>query len=150
MLPGFSFRETMRGSYWLLAEPTDERGIDVALRARVDDLPRFVRDKTCRLEGTVDAERFASGASLLGTLVFKWIDERRMPYRFWFLGDDGRRYELSGQKEWSGLAPLRSITMLPASLYDESGEELARATLRVDLRADWAAWLKSIRIYFPR
>ena len=27
------------------------------------------------------------------------IDERRIPYRFAFRGNDGRRYELSGQKE---------------------------------------------------
>ncbi len=28
-----------------------------------------------------------------------------------------------------------------------SGEEFARATLRFDLRADWARWVKSFRIH---
>ena len=69
-----------------------------------------------------------------------------MPYRFAFRGDDGRRYELSGQKEWTGLAPVASMTLLPATLLDERGEELARATLRFDLRADAFDWVKSFRL----
>jgi hypothetical protein len=35
---------------------------------------------------------------------------------------------------------------LPATLLDERGQELARATLRFDLRADWAEWVKSFRL----
>jgi hypothetical protein len=38
------------------------------------------------------------------------------------------------------------MTILPASLYDDSGEELARATLRFDLWADWANWVRSFRL----
>jgi hypothetical protein len=38
------------------------------------------------------------------------------------------------------------MTLLPATLLDERGEELARATLRFDLRADWVDWMKSFRL----
>ena len=38
------------------------------------------------------------------------------------------------------------MTLLPATLFDERGEELGRATLRFDLRADWAEWMKSFRL----
>jgi len=147
VFPGFSFRETMSGSYWRLETPTDERAIAFTIDARAGDLRRFARDKTWRITGTVDAEGLATKQALEGTLAFRLLDERRLPYRFQFVGDDGKDYELSGQKEWSGLAPIESMTLLPASLYDADGAELARATLRFDLRSDLASWMKSFRIH---
>jgi hypothetical protein len=145
--PGFSFRETMSGSYWRLETPTDERAIAFTIDARASDIRRFARDKTWRITGTIDAEGLATKRDLEGTLVFKLLDERRLPYRFSFVGDDGLGYELSGQKEWSGLAPVESMTLLPASLYDADGRELGRATLRFDLRADLRRWVRSFRIH---
>jgi hypothetical protein len=151
MFPGLSFRETLSGSYWLLEAPTDERAMALSMEVYTPDLRRLAASKTWRLRGTLDAERLASRREIHGTLVFRLFDERRLPYRLAFTGDDGRRYELSGQKEWSGLAPVESITLLPASLYDAAGAELGRATLRFDLRADWAQWMKSFRIsLFPQ
>jgi hypothetical protein len=147
MLPGFSFRETMSGSYFMLDAPTDERAIAFTIEARASDVARFARDKTWGVRGTIDAEKLASGADVEGTLTFKLIDERRLPYRLAFRGDDGKRYELSGQKEWMGLQPIGSMTLLPASVYDDRGEEIARATLRFDLRSDWGRWLRSFRIH---
>jgi len=147
MGPGFSFRETMSGSYWRLDAPTDERAITFHIEARAEDIRRFARDKVWRITGTIDAEGLATGRDIDGTLAFLLPDQRRLPYRFTFVGDDGRGYELSGQKEWSGLAPIESMTLLPASLYDTRGAEFARATLRFDLRADWARWMKSFRVH---
>jgi hypothetical protein len=147
MLPGFSFRETMSGSYFMLDAPTDERAIAFTIEARASDVARFARDKTWGVRGTIDAEKLASGADVEGTLTFKLIDERRLPYRLAFRGDDGKRYELSGQKEWMGLQPIASMTLLPASVYDDHGEEIARATLRFDLRSDWGRWLRSFRLH---
>lgn len=136
----------MSGTYWLLDAPTDERAIAFAIEASTDDVRAFARDKTWRITGTIDAERLASAKPLEGTIAFKLLDERRVAYGFAFQGDDGRRYELSGQEEWSGISPVGSLTLLPASLYDERGEEIARATLRFDLRSDWAKWIKSFRL----
>jgi hypothetical protein len=147
VFPGFSFRETMSGSYWRLETPTDERALSFTIDARAKSIRRFARDKTWTITGTVDAEGLATRRPLEGTLAFRLLDERRLPYRFSFTGDDGKRYELSGQKEWSGLAPVESMTLLPASLYDADGGELARATLRFDLRSDLASWMKSFRIH---
>jgi hypothetical protein len=39
------------------------------------------------------------------------------------------------------------MTLLGASLYDEGGEEIARATLRFDLWSDAVRWLKSFRFH---
>jgi hypothetical protein len=143
---GFSFTQTMSGSYWLLDAPAEEGAIAFTMEVVAPDLRAFARDKTWRITGTIDAERLAKGRPLDGTLAFRLLDERRMAYRFTFPGDDGRRYEVSGQEEWSGLAPVASLTLLPVSLYDERGDEIGRAILRFDLRSDWARWLRSFRL----
>jgi hypothetical protein len=145
-MPSLSFRERMSGSYWLLDTPTDERAITLSFEAHAADVSEFLRTRTWSLAGTIDAERLARRREVEGTLRFSLIEERRLPYRFAFRGDDGCRYELRGQKEWTGLAPVSSMTLLPATLLDERGQELARATLRFDLRADWAEWVKSFRL----
>ena len=147
LAPGFSFRETMSGSYWRLSAPTDERALSFTIEARAANVRRFARDRTWRITGTVDAEGLATHRPLEGTLQFKLLDERRLPYRFTFVGDDGAGYELSGQKEWSALSPVDSMTLLPATLYDAGGKELARATLRFDWRSDIGRWMKSFRVH---
>lgn len=139
-----SFREWLSGSYWRLAVPTDEHPIRMDLEASTDDLAVAFRDRIWRLSGIVDAEDLATGREVEGTLAFLLVGERRIRYRLAFNGDDGRRYELSGQKEWSKLKPFESVTLLAAGLYDDAGEEVARVTLRFDLRADWVRWMKSV------
>jgi hypothetical protein len=145
---GFSFRQTLSGSYWRLAAPTEEGAITFTIAAVANDVRAFARHKTWRITGTIDAERLASAQDLVGTLAFRPLDGRRVAYHFTFRGDDGRRYELSGQEEWSRISPIASLTLLPASVYDEHGEEIARATLRFDLRSDWAKWIKSFRVWW--
>src|SRR5438094_6566635 len=115
---GFSFRQSMSGSYWLLESPVTERAIGFTMEAVTMDLPGFVRHKTWRITGTIDAEGIASQRPLEGTVAFRLLDERRISYRFAFHGEDGSRYELAGQEEWNGFSPIESLTVLPASLYD--------------------------------
>jgi len=136
----------MRGTLWRLDAPTDERAVDVTLEARTGDLRDIPGDRTFRLRGTVHVEGLATRAEAEGTLVFK-LTERRLPYRMRFRGDDGRAFELSGQKEWLPVAPLESVTTLPATLYDEAGQEIGRATLRFDLRQEWWPFLRSFRLH---
>jgi hypothetical protein len=145
-LPGFSFREELSGTYWRLEEPTDERAIRVKLEARVLDAGVFLQSRTAELSGRIDADGLVSARELQGSLTFNLLEEQRSTYQFAFETDGGLRYELCGQKEWNALAPLEAITLLPASLYDERGQEMARATLRFDVRADWARWLASLRL----
>lgn len=145
-MPGFLFRETMSGSYHLLAHPTEERAIEFTIAVRASDIRRFAKDKTWAIDGEVELEGFASKRPLEGTLGFKLLDERRLPYRFTFVGDDGKRYELRGQKDFSPLAPVDSMTVLPASIYDAAGDEVGRATLRFDVRNDFGRWLRSFRV----
>jgi hypothetical protein len=140
-----SYRESMSGNYWLLDAPTEERALSVRYEGRASDVADFVRTRTWSIAGTIDAEGLAHARPVEGTVRVALLKELRVPYRFFFRGDDGRRYELSGQKEWTGLAPVSSMTLLPATLSDERGEELGRATLRFDFRSDVGAWLRSFR-----
>jgi hypothetical protein len=136
----------MSGSYWLLDAPSEERALAMTFEAHASDVADFVRTRTWALAGTIDADGLARRRELEGSIRYALIEERRVPYRLAFRGDDGRRYELVGQKEWMGLAPVASMTVLPATLVDERGEEVARATLRFDLFADLADWVKSFRL----
>jgi hypothetical protein len=139
-------REWLSGSYWRLDAPTREQALTVDLEIHSPKLGALVTEGTWRLTGAIDAEGLATRRQLHGSLTFRLVDERRVPYRFSFAGDDERRYELSGQKEWIGFSPLESLTTLAASIYDDGGEETARTTLRFDWRADWARWIRSIRL----
>jgi hypothetical protein len=145
-MPSLSFRERMSGSYWRLDAPAEEHALALSFEAHTTELGEFLRTRTWALAGTIDAEGLARRREIAGTIRYALIEERRVPYRFSFRGDDGRRYELVGQKEWIGLAPVASMTLLPATLVDDRGQELARATLRFDLLADWAEWVKSFRL----
>jgi hypothetical protein len=145
MILGLSFCQTLRGSYWLLDSPTDERAIALTIEASTGDVRAFARDRTWHVKGTIDAERLASGQTIEGALTFRLLDERRVHYRIAFRADDGRCYELSGQGEWSGFSPIASLTVLPASLYDDRGEETGRGSLRF-VRSEWARSIKSLRL----
>ena len=99
----------MSGSYWLLDAPTDERAITLSFEAHAADVGEFLRTGHGAIAGTIDAEGLrASSRDRGNAALYPDPDERRLPYRFAFRGDDGCRYELSGQKEWTGLAPVSS------------------------------------------
>jgi hypothetical protein len=148
-LLGFTFRETMRGSYHLLAEPLVERAIEFTIDAKVDGMRRFLRDRTARIAGTVSVEGFAAPTPLTGTLGLKLLDERRLPYDFRFRADDGHDYRFHGQKDVTMIGLHDTMTTLPASFYDAGGAEIGRAVLRFDLRSDWRAFLRSWRLEVP-
>src|SRR5437899_2408599 len=117
MTVGFQFRETMTGTYHMLATPLDERAISFTIGAKVDGLRQFLKDKLASIEGEVDAEGLADKRPLHGTLGLKLLDERRLPYEFTFKGNDDQDYRFRGQKDVSVIALTDSMTVLPASLY---------------------------------
>ena len=145
---GFSFRETMRGAYYWTDAPVDEHPLEFTLHVSTSSIRRFFRDRTWNLQGTVTADALATQSPLTGTLLFRLPDEHRLAYRFSFVADDGRKLEFRGQKDWTPLAPIASMTVLPASLYSEQGLELARATVHFALRNDLVGFLGSFRLAY--
>ena len=143
---GFSFEETMSGSYHLLAAQLDERAIAFKVGARVAGIRQFLKDRLARIEGEVNVEGFAERAPLRGTLALKLFDERRLTYDFTFRANDGKTYRFHGQKDVTMIALADTMTTLPASIYDAAGSEVARAVLRFDVRGDLATFLRSWRM----
>jgi hypothetical protein len=143
---GFSFEETMSGSYHLLSSQLDERAISFTIRARVAGIRQFLKDRLARVEGEVHLEGFADHRPLEGTLALKLPGERRLTYDFNFRANDGESCRFHGQKDVTMIGLHDTLTTLPASIYDQAGREIARAVLRFDLRQSLATFLRSWRL----
>ena len=142
---GFSFRETMRGRFFLLDAPLVEKKLSFSGVAQAKHLRRFALDRTCEIVGHITAEGIATEQPLIGTLKLLLITERRLPYRFSFSGDDGKPYTFVGQKEFSPLAPIQTMSDLPAYLYDGANVEIARVKVHFDMRNDLGRFVRSFR-----
>jgi len=143
---GFSFEETMSGTYHLLDSPLVERAIAFSIGARVKGLRKFLRDRNARIEGDVEIEGFAEKRPIEGTLGLKLLDERRLVYDFTFRADDGHDYRFHGQKDVTAVGLYDTMTTLPASLYDRTGREIGRAVLRFDVHRHMRSFLRSWRL----
>lgn len=153
---GFELQESFSGSYYRLDEPLHDHGVRIDLRLGINGLRRFLRDRKVEVTGRVFAEklaeRTAGGVPLFGGLTLKLFDEKRIPYDLSFEGDDRRTYRLRGQRDFFMHDAVDSLTILPASLYDDAGLEIARAVLRFDPKTELPALLRSFRprVHLPR
>lgn len=145
---GFSFRETMRGNYYLLADPTDERAMSFTVAVHAQGLASFAQSPVARIEGNVTLDGFAADVPLDGTLAFRVHDQRRLIYDFAFKNDEQRPHRFRGQKDITPFALLESFTTLPGTIYEGSNREIGRATLRFDLRSDFRKLLRSFRLSY--
>ncbi len=142
---GFELRESFSGSYYLLDRPLEDHAIELALALGVDGLRRFARDRRIQATGTIVAEGLAAtGRPIEGSVSMKLFDERRVPYDLGFQGDDDRWYRLRGQQDFF-VHDARSLTVLPASIYDDAGAEIGRAVMRFDPRTELPALVRSFR-----
>jgi hypothetical protein len=146
---GFEMKESFSGSYYRLDEPLRDHAMRISLRLGVDGMRRFLRERKVDAVGTIFAEQLAErrpeGAALHGTLTMKLFDEKRIPYDLAFEGDDGRTWRLRGQRDFFVHDAVDSLTILPASLYDDAGLEVGRALLRFDPKTELPALVRSFR-----
>jgi hypothetical protein len=96
------------------------------------------------INGTVDVEGLATGASLSGTIEVSPITERRVRYTFEFPGDDGHSYRFDGWKSISWLHALHTWTTLPGTVYDSGGSIVGTADARFPIR-ETGRFLASMR-----
>ncbi len=143
---GFKFKETMRGNYFMLATPTDERAMSFTIEVKALGLRSFARDPVARIEGRASLEGFADDVALEGTLAFRLHGQQRLIYDFTFNDNDGRPHRFRGQKDLTPLAPVASVTTLPGTIYEGTTREVGRATLRFDLRSDFRRLARSLRL----
>ena len=140
---GFTFRETMSGSYRLRSNHDGERPISIALRASSRSLRDFFRSAEVEIGGEVDAEAFADHARLEGTLRLDVFRTGKLRYRFRFVANDDRPYRFEGEKTLDRKNIVHSMTVLPGRILDENGDEVATVHLRFDLRGELVPFLRS-------
>src|SRR5690242_16701766 len=146
---GFELAESCAGSFYLLDRPFDDQLVRCTLQLRVDGMRRFLRERRIDVIGTIVAQGLAAtGRELRGSIVWKLLDEKRVPYDLGFRGDDGRTYHLRGQRDFFVHDAAGSLTTLHASLFDEHEAEVGRATLRFDPRTELPELLRSFRPRF--
>ena len=141
---GVTFRERMHGTFHVLGEPLVEHDIAVEIEAHLRD----VRHGRASVVGRIRAEALgASDAPVQGSVGFGSLHERRIPYDLHFTG--GEHLRLVGEKDLSWLAPVETLATLAFSIVrhgEEAWTEIARGTLRFDVRHDWRTLLRSVRL----
>ncbi|WP_234545185.1 hypothetical protein [Streptomyces shenzhenensis] len=141
---GTVFTETMLGTVRLDAGHPARR-IRLDLRAEADDVLRPHRTTAARLTGRVRIAGRADDPAATGALEISPLARRRIRYRLSFTAD-GRTLTLDGWKSVTPRRPVRSMTVLPFTLY-EDGAPVGRGTLRFPLATGLAPFLLSFR--FP-
>ncbi len=142
---GISFFERMSG---VLTEPCgSSHPIEFEIKAEASDMVRFFRFGDAAITGIVDAPPFARDAGLQGSMRVSILAERAIRYQFCFQNDDEERFVLQGAKSIRWFRPLRSFTVLEATLTRErDAVQLGTATIRFDLGGlvpflkSWRPW----------
>ena len=143
---GFEFQERVGGTFYFLSQPTVDLVIRMTFKVSLNGVLRFAKDKLLDMNGEIYAEGFADHRPVAGTIAFRVHDERRLPYDFSFVANDGKRYRVRGQKDFAAYRVMDSLTTLHASLLNEAEEEIGRATFKFDANAEWFSLLQSFRL----
>ncbi|MET8222565.1 hypothetical protein [Streptomyces sp. NPDC005301] len=142
---GTEFTETLLGTV-RLDDGCRERRVRLDLRARADTVTAPHRTTTARLTGRVRVVGLADDGQAEGELEVSPLARRRIRYRLSFTAG-GRRLDLDGWKSVSPRRPVRSMTVLPFTLY-EDGARVGEGVLRFPLTTGLLPFLLSFR--FPR
>ncbi len=143
------FRERTQGSMHLYAAPLDVVPVKATFDFSFSLVPEAFEKKTLSLSGSIDIEGIAKERPHEGSVLVHWGNEQRIRYELGFVGDDGEPYRLVGQKDFMIIAPVRSLTRLPFTLYrGEKFEEIGDGTVSLEPRTELGPTLKSIRLGF--
>ena len=142
---GFEFAETMSGEVEWDAEPGKRHPFKFEIRAHAPSTRAHFRDGVANVRGVISAPPRAESADAEGTIVIRPIGQRIIRYELSFLGDDGKRYEMVGQKDIRWRHALETFTTLPAEILDEDHRRVATCLTRFDYRNDLWSFLRSFR-----
>jgi hypothetical protein len=141
------FRERTQGSMHLHAAPLEVVPVRATFMLSFSLVPEAFEKKTLSLSGSIDIGGIAKDRPHEGSVLVHWGNEQRIRYELSFVGDDGMRYHVVGQKDFMMIAPIRSLTTLPFTLYrGDELEEIGDGTVSMDARAELGPTLKSIRL----
>ena len=142
---GFQFAETMAGTMELDATPGTQHPFSFEIRAHAASNREHLRDGRAEISGVVHAPPLAAAADAQGTIVIRPLGQKIIRYEMSFVGDDGKPYELVGQKDIRYRRLLDSWTKLPLEILDEEHRRVATCSTRFDYRNDWWSFLRSFR-----
>jgi hypothetical protein len=142
---GFVFDETMSGT-WVRDGETAPRPLSFSVQAHAPSLLAHLRDGKARLQGTIEAPGLAAHTTCEGEITIRPIGQRIIRYELGFLGDDGVRYRLFGEKTVRLRSLRQSMTVLPAEIREaDTGKRVGTADTRFDLDADLLHFVASWR-----
>jgi hypothetical protein len=142
---GFEFAETMAGTYELDAAPGTKHPLRFDIHVHAPSTREHMKTGRARITGVVKAPPMAESADAEGTIIIRPLGQRIIRYELSFLGDDGKRYELVGQKDIQLRRLLHTWTHLPMEILDEGHRRVATCLTRFDYQKDWWSFLRSFR-----
>jgi len=142
---GFQFAETMAGTIEWDASPGIQHPFRFDITASADSLREHLKDGKAVLHGTISAPPRADSADVQGVITIRPLDQKIIRYELSFVGDDGKTYELVGQKDILWKHPIRTWTNLPAEILDEDHRRVATCKTTFDLKNHWWSFLRSFR-----
>ena len=142
---GFQFAETMAGTVVWDAEPGVAHPFSFEVTAEAASMRAHLHDGEATLRGVIHAPPLARAAAAEGVITIRPIGRRIVRYELRFTGDDGRRYELIGQKDIRWRSLLDSWTHLPAEIFGPEHRRIGTCDTRFDLKRDGWSFLRSFR-----
>lgn len=142
---GFQFTETMAGVVEWDAQPSTRHPFRFVVTAQAESTRQHLADGKAVMRGTIHAPPIAEGVEIEGVITIRPLGQRIIRYELAFVGDDGKHYELVGQKDIRWLSPLKTFTYMPAEILDEEHRRVATCETTFDLKKDWWSFLRSFR-----
>jgi len=142
---GFQFAETMAGTVEWDVEPGVKHPFSFEVTAEAESARAHLQDGKAILRGVVHAPPLAKAGSAEGIITIRPLGQRIIRYELRFTGDDGKTYELRGQKDIRWSAPLHSLTHLPADILDDAHRRIGTCETQFDVRRDGWRFLRSFR-----
>jgi hypothetical protein len=133
-MPGFSFQETMRGTWSPIGQPHLIRPIQFECAAAAQGVRSYLKDGYMSLTGNIRVEGIAGHVPCRGSLEVLLPLQRQLKYSISFIGDDGESYRFVGEKYVQYRNLLRTMTHLSGQLLDRMGQPIGNTELTFDLR----------------
>lgn len=144
---GFEFAEIMEGTYARVELPDERRPLRFAAHVHAPSIRDYLRSGHAAITGTLDAEGFATGVPITGTMLLRPFTQGRIGYALDFVADDGRAYVLRGEKHIRLTALVRTFTELHAEIRDAASDRLvATSDIRFDLQTQLVRFVRSWRL----
>lgn len=142
---GFEFAETMSGTVEWDADPGKKHPFRFEIRARAPSTRRHLATGRADVQGLVYAPPMADAAEAEGVITIRPLGKRIIRYELQFVGDDGKRYQMVGQKDIRWLRPIETFTTLPAEILDEHHRRVGTCLTTFDFKNDLWSFLRSFR-----